>query len=185
MPPRHSGLTRTDAVGDRRRCLPSRLLGFGGACIHFKSSGPVGDTGGGIFGGGMPDKVVRPSFDCAAAPTIRNLDHSRRGSVSSVKPPRMVLIGVSWSDVTLSTDPGNYTPITAIARHLKHMSSLSPLPQPGMCCDRQSFRKMSIASAVIMVLPPTFVLPAEAPVTIAVGSAIVRIICRRMTVLWE
>ena len=36
MPPKESGLIRTDAVGARRRCLLSRLLGAGG-------------PGGGIF----------------------------------------------------------------------------------------------------------------------------------------
>lgn len=38
-PPRHSGLTRTDAFGDRSLCLPSRLLGVGGGgrgiMFHF------------------------------------------------------------------------------------------------------------------------------------------------------
>ena len=30
MPPKDSGLTRTEAVGARRRCLASKLLGIGG-----------------------------------------------------------------------------------------------------------------------------------------------------------
>jgi hypothetical protein len=33
MPPKHKGLTRTEAVGESKRCLPSRL--FGGGAERF------------------------------------------------------------------------------------------------------------------------------------------------------
>lgn len=35
MPPRHNGLTRTAAEGDKRRCRPRRLLGSGGIVMKL------------------------------------------------------------------------------------------------------------------------------------------------------